>query len=167
MRARSVPDARAALANMAAPASNITLADRENIAIITAGRVPLRSAENETLGRIPAQGWLEVNAWQGFIPFSENPYIENPESGVVVNTNNALPTDQFPRHFSFDWGDTQRIKRATGLLNARQFHTQSSFISIQTDTVSISARTLLPLMGQNLWLADQDATPGTHRAPPP
>jgi len=164
MRARTVPDARAALANMAAPANNITLADRENIAIVTAGRVPLRSAENETLGRIPAQGWLEVNAWQGFSPFSENPYVENPDSGVVVNTNNALPTGQFPQHFSFDWGDTQRIKRATDLLNARQFHTQSSFISIQTDTVSISARTLLPLMGQNLWLADQAATPGTHRA---
>lgn len=164
MRARSVDAGRAALVHMAAPASNVTLADHENIAIVTAGRVPLRDAGNETLGRIPAQGWLEVNTWQGFSPFSENPYIENPESGVVVNTNNALPTGSFPQHFSFDWGDTQRIKRATDLLNARQFHTQSSFTAIQVDTVSISARTLLPLMGQNLWLADQDAPPGTHRA---
>jgi len=164
MRAQSVAGGREALANMVAPASNITLADRENIAIVTAGRVPLRSVENETLGRIPAQGWLEVNGWQGFLPFAQNPYVENPESGVLVNTNNALPTGTFPQHFSFDWGDTQRIKRATALLNARQFHTQSSFVAIQTDTVSISARTLLPLMGQNLWLADQDATPNTHRA---
>ncbi len=164
MQARSVNAGHKALANMAAPASNITLADRENIAIVTAGRVPLRDAQNETLGRIPAQGWLEVNAWQGFSPFSENPFAENPDSGVVVNTNNALPSGSFPQHFSFDWGDTQRIKRATNLLNARQFHTQSSFTSIQIDTVSISARTLLPLMGQNLWLAGQDAPPGTHRA---
>ncbi len=164
MRSHSIASGRAALATMVAPSSNITLADRENIAIVTAGRAPLRDAGNETMGRIPAQGWLEVNAWQGFLPFTGNPYVENPESGVLVNTNNALPTAAFPRHFSYDWGDTQRIKRATDLLNARQFHTQSSFISIQTDTVSISARTLLPLMGQNLWLADQDATPGTHRA---
>ena len=164
MRARSVDAGRAALVHMAAPASNVTLADHENIAIVTAGLVPLRDAGNETLGRIPAQGWLDVNAWQGFSPFSENPYIKNPESGVVVNTNNALPAGAFPQHFSFDWGDTQRIKRATDLLNARQFHTQSSFTSIQVDTVSISARTLLPLMGQNLWLADQEAPPGTHRA---
>ncbi len=164
MQAQTVPEGRAALANMVAPSSNITLADRENIAIVTAGNVPLRGIENETLGRIPAQGWLAQNSWQGFLSFAENPYLENPESGVVVNTNNALPTSTFPKHFSFDWGDTQRIKRATALLNARQFHTQSSFVAIQTDTVSISARTLLPLMGQNLWLADQDATPGTHRA---
>ncbi len=164
MRARSISGAKLALANMVAPANNVTLADRDNIAIITAGRAPIRDVANETLGRIPAQGWLEQNAWQGFYPFESNPRVENPESGVVVNTNNALPTGPFPQNFSFDWGDTQRIKRATDLLNARQFHTQSSFTSIQTDTVSISARTLLPLMGQNLWLADQDATPGTHRA---
>ncbi len=164
MRARSISSAKSALANMVAPANNVTLADRDNIAIITAGRVPIRDAANETLGRIPAQGWLAQNAWQGFYPFESNPRLESPGSGVVVNTNNALPTGPFPQNFSFDWGDTQRIKRATDLLNARQFHTQSSFTSIQTDTVSISARTLLPLMGQNLWLADQDATPGTHRA---
>ncbi len=164
MRARSTGSARAALENMVAPSYNVTLADRENIAIVTAGRVPRRDALNETKGRIPAQGWLEVNAWQGFYPFTENPLIENPESGVVVNTNNALPTGAFPRNFSADWGDTQRIIRATDLLNARQFHTQNSFTAIQTDTVSISARILLPLIGQGLWFADQDAAPGTHRA---
>lgn len=164
MRAGSVATATEALANHNAPANNVTLADGENIAIVTAGRVPLRSTKNETLGRIPAQGWLEVNAWQGFVPFARNPRSINPESGVVVNTNNALPAEAFPYHFSFDYGDTQRIKRATDLLNARQFHTQSSLVAIQTDTVSISARTLLPLMGQNLWLADQGAMPGTHKA---
>lgn len=164
MRAHSVDTARAALENVVAPANNIILADKNNIAIVTTGRMPMRNKDNITLGRIPAQGWLSVNAWAGFYPFSKNPITINPDSGVVVNTNNALPTGAFPQHFSFDWGDTQRIKRATDLLNARQFHTQSSFTSIQTDTVSISARTLLPLMGQNLWLADQDATPGTHRA---
>ena len=163
MGSHSVASARTALQTMVAPSNNVTLADRENIAIVTTGRMPRRDAANQTLGRIPAQGWLEVNAWQGYYPFSENPFVANPESGVVVNTNNALPTGRFPAHFSFDWGDTQRIIRATDLLNARQFHTQSSFTSIQTDTVSISARTLLPLMGQNLWLADQDALPNTHR----
>ena len=163
MRSHSVASARSALQNMVAPSNNVTLAYRENIAIVAAGRQPERAIGNETLGRIPAQGWLAVNAWQGYYPFSQNPVVENPESGIVVNTNNALPTGAFPAHFSFDWGDTQRIKRATKLLNDRQFHTQSSFISIQTDTVSIAARTLLPLMGQNLWLADQGATPGTHK----
>jgi len=164
MRARSVAAARSVLEDVVAPSNNVTLADRENIAIVTAGRVPKRNPENETRGRIPAQGWLEVNAWQGFYPFAQNPSVQNPESGVVVNTNNALPTGAFPEHFSFDWGDTQRIIRATDLLNSRQFHTQNSFTAIQTDTVSISARILLPLIGQELWFADQDAAPGTQGA---
>jgi len=164
MKAKSTTSARTALKNMVAPSYNVTLADRENIAIVTAGRVPRRDAGNQTKGRIPAQGWLQVNSWQGYFPFAENPFVENPESGVLVNTNNALPTGEFPRNFSFDWGDTQRIIRATNLLNARQFHTQSSFTAIQTDTVSISARILLPLIGQDLWFGDQDAAPGTQRA---
>ncbi|MCF6272841.1 MAG: penicillin acylase family protein [Rhodobacteraceae bacterium] len=164
MSATSTTTGRAVLADMVAPANNITLADRENIAIVTAGRVPMRDRDNATKGRIPAQGWLEINAWQGYYPFEQNPFVENPDSGVVVNTNNALETGAFPANFSFDWGDTQRIIRATDLLNARQFHTQSSFVSIQTDTVSISARILLPLIGQGLWFADQDAATGTPRA---
>ena len=164
MRAPDIATARAALANVSAPANNVTLADRENIAIVSTGKVPRRNAGNATRGRIPAQGWLEVNRWNGYFPFAENPYIENPEGGVVVNTNNALPTGEFPQNFSFDWGDTQRIIRASNLLNARQFHTQNSFTAIQTDTVSISARILLPLIGQDLWFADQGAQPGTHRA---
>ena len=164
MQATSTDQARVSLAEMVAPSHNVVLADRENISIVTTGRVPARDPLNQTGGRIPAQGWLEVNAWQGYFPFDENPFIENPESGVVVNTNNALETESFPRHFSQDWGDTQRIIRATNLLNARQFHTLSSFTAIQTDTVSISARILLPLIGQDLWFADQEAVPGTHRA---
>ena len=150
MSATSTSSAREVLTNVVAPANNVILADPENISIVTTGRVPMRDALNETRGRIPAQGWLEVNQWQGYFPFAENPFVENPESGVVVNTNNALKT--------------QRIIRASNLLNARQFHTQSSFTAIQTDTVSISARILLPLIGQDLWFADQEATPGTHRA---
>ncbi len=164
MRAGDIPTARAALANVTAPANNVTLADRENIAIVTAGRIPRRDAKNQTKGRIPAQGWLAVNGWDGYFPYAENPYQENPEGGVVVNTNNALPTGEFPQNFSFDWGDTQRIIRASDLLNARQFHTQKSFTAIQTDTVSISARILLPLIGRDLWFADQNAQPGTHGA---
>lgn len=164
MRARSVSEARAVLENMAVPANNVTLADRENIAIVTAGRMPIRDPANQTKGRIPAQGWLEINGWQGMYPYAQNPMVENPESGVVVNTNNALPTGAFPQHFSYDWGDTQRIIRATDLLNSRQFHTQNSFTAIQTDTVSISARILLPLIGQDLWFADQNAAPGSHGA---
>ncbi len=164
MSAHSVETATLAVSQVVAPSNNIILADRDTIAIVTTGAMPRRDPAHATRGRIPSQGWLEVNDWQGFYPFESNPSIENPKSGIVVNTNNAISDQPFPEHFSFDWGDTQRIQRATALLNARQFHTQSSFIAIQTDIVSVSARLLLPLMGANLWFGDQNADPGTHGA---
>ncbi len=164
MSAHSVEAAKLTLSSIVTPSNNVILADRDNIAIVTTGAVPRRDPAHETQGRIPSQGWLEINDWQGYYPFDSNPSITNPESGIVVNTNNQITDAEFPQNFSFDWGDTQRIQRATSLLNARQFHTQSSFIAIQTDIVSVSARLLLPLMGANLWFGDQNADPGTHGA---
>ena len=84
-------------------------------------------------------------------PFAENPWVMNPDSGIVVHTNNRITDAAFPDHLSFDWGDSYRINRAERLLNAREFHTRESFIEIQTDEVSEAARTLLPLIARDLW----------------
>ncbi|MBL4805775.1 MAG: penicillin acylase family protein [Rhodobacteraceae bacterium] len=164
MNARSVAEGRMAISIVVAPSNNVILADRNSVAMVATGLVPRRDPAHETQGRIPSQGWLEVNTWRGFYPFNENPMVENPASGIVVNTNNAISNAPFPNHFSFDWGDTQRIQRATALLNNRQFHTKSSFIAMQSDIVSPSARILLPLIGADLWFADQNAEPNSHGA---
>ena len=164
MRANSVDEGKRAVAGLTAPSLNVVMADTTNIAMVSAGRMPARSPANETLGRLPAAGWVGVNAWQGSFPAAENPVIENPPGGIVLNTNNPVSEGAFPQHFSYDWGDGQRILRARDLLAARQFHTIESFVEIQNDTVSISARLLLPLMGRNLWFGDQDAPPGSHGA---
>jgi len=47
------------------------------------------------------------------------------------------------------------------MLNGREFHTIDSFIEIQTDTVSTTARTLLPLIAKDLWFSGEPATSGT------
>ena len=91
----------------------------------------------------------------------DNPIVKNPKSGIIVNTNNKVSDKAYPLHFSYEWGDAQRIKRAISLLNAREFHTLSSFVEIQTDTVSIAARNLLPLIARDLWWTGQPASAGT------
>lgn len=161
MRARNIDEAREALSLSVAPSQNVTMADGNSIAIQTIGRAPRRSVDNRTRGRIPASGWLAENDWDGFLPFEDNPYIRDPESGVVVNTNNRLVDRPFPNHWSYEWGDDQRILRAERLLNGRQFHTLDSFIEFQTDTVSPTARVLLTLIGQDLWYSDQKAPEGS------
>ncbi len=125
------------------------MADHESIALQMAGAAPRRQAGNTSQGRIPAPGWLAVNDWQGMRGFDENPWVVDPASGIVVNTNNRISDAAFPDHLSFDWGDAFRIVRAGKLLGDRQYHTLESFIEIQTDTVAEDARVLLPLIGRD------------------
>ncbi|HEU0221889.1 MAG TPA: penicillin acylase family protein [Paracoccaceae bacterium] len=155
MRAHSVEEARAVLADAVAPSQNVIMADAGTIALQVAGHAPLRRESHQGQGRLPVPGWVAGNDWQGILPFAEMPHVVNPSSGIVVNTNNRTSDAPFPRHLSYDWGDTQRIRRAKRLLAAREFHSRESFVEIQTDIVSETARTLLPLMARDLWWKGQ------------
>jgi penicillin G amidase len=88
--------------------------------------------------------------------------VVNPETGIVGNTNNKITDAPFPRHVAHDWGDTQRIQRWLRLMQVRDVHTRESFIEAQLDTVSHAARTLLPLVGADLWFTGEAAPEGTR-----
>ncbi|NIY99804.1 penicillin acylase family protein, partial [Salipiger sp. HF18] len=94
-------------------------------------------------------------------PDSENPVWTDPDGGIVGNTNNKIIDRPFPAHVSFDWGDSQRVMRWSQLMQGRQVHTRDSFIEAQLDTVSPAARTLLPLIGRDLWFTGEAAPEGT------
>ena len=128
------------------------------------GRRRRAGRRHTSQGRIPAPGWLAVNDWQGMRDFEENPWVIDPPSGIVVNTNNRITDAAFPDHLSFDWGDAYRIMRAGQLLNGREYHSLDSFIEIQTDTVSEAARVLLPLIARDLWYSGEPAAEATRRA---
>ncbi len=159
--AQSVPEALEAISKFKAPSQNIVLVDKNTIAFQLAGQVPDRSKFHGSQGRIPSQGWLQKNRWQGFKPFASNIRSINPKSGIIANTNNKTTDAPFPDHVSFNWGDTQRIQRLEKLLNEREVHTRESFIQAQLDTVSFSARALLPLIGRELWFTTDPAPSGT------
>jgi penicillin G amidase len=161
MRSRDVREARAAGRDYLAPSLMLTLADRDAIAMQMIGGAPRRDPAHTSQGVIPAPGWLAANDWKGLRPYESNPSIFDPPGGVVVNTNNRLTDAPFPDHLSFDWGDSHRIERARRLLNSRAYHTLSSFIDIQTDTVSEAARQLLPLIARDLWYSGEPAAEGT------
>lgn len=161
MRAHSIPQAMDAAKKIVAPAQNITLADKDGVALVTAGKIPLRDRANDTEGRMPNAGWKPENRWKGFLPFKDNPQFVEPKSGIVVNTNNKTVDRPFPYNVSFHWGDTQRIQRLSKLMGEREVHSRDSFISAQLDTVSPAARGLLPLVGANLWYTGDPAPAGT------
>ncbi len=161
MRAHSVDEAITAAQGFIAPSQNLMVVDAQNIALQMIGRMPQRDAANAAQGRMPAPGWQGQNRWEGFFPYADNPVVKNPPSGLLGNTNNKITDKAYPLNVSFDWGDTQRIQRWLTLMKTREVHTRDSFIEAQLDTVSPTVRTLLPLIGKDLWFTGEAAPEGT------
>ncbi len=146
------------------PSQNLTIADDTGVAMKTIGALPKRKPEHQSQGRIPSPGWLDQNRWDGVFAAENNPVFWGEDGGIVGNTNNKFIDRPFPEHLSFTWGDTQRIQRWERLMQNRKVHTRGSFIEAQLDTVSPTARSLLPLMGKDLWFEAVAAEAGTPDA---
>lgn len=161
MTASSVESALELSRAYIAPAQNLTLVDDDTIAMKLIGAMPRRDPAHQSRGRMPAPGWIAQNRWQGNLPYSSSPEFLNPNGGIIGNTNNKTVDRPFPEHVSYDWGDSQRIIRWQTLMQGRKVHTRESFIEAQLDTVSNAARTLLPLIGRDLWFTEEAAPEGT------
>lgn len=162
--AQSVGEAIKAGELYIAPSQNLMLADKQGIAMQVIGAMPKRDARNTTQGRMPNQGWLPENRWLGLRPYADNPSFVNPPTGILGNTNNKIVDRPYPDNFSFEWGDTERIQRWLALMKTREVHTRESFTEAQLDTVSPTARRLLPLIAKNLWYTGEAAPEGTPDA---
>lgn len=161
MRAQTVDAALAASEAFVAPAQNLHVVDRSRIAMQLIGKMPRRNEAHQSKGRLPTQGWRVENRWTGTLPYIDNPRFLDPAGGVVGNTNNKTVERPFPKHVSYLWGDTQRVRRWERLIQSRQVHTRDSFIETQLDTVSFTARALLPLIGKELWFTGSAAPEGS------
>ncbi len=162
MDAKTVADGLKAGENYIAPAQNLTLADDNTIAMQLIGAMPRRDVRHQSQGRMPSLGWRSENQWQGTFPYASNPSFVAPVGGIVGNTNNKIVDRPFPLHVSHLWGDSQRIQRWERLMQTREVHTRDSFIEAQLDTVSVSARALLPLIASELWFTGEAAPDGTR-----
>ena len=161
MQAGSVDAAIEAGKLFIAPSQNLMLADAKGVAMQTVGAMPERDAASQTQGRMPSPGWEGANRWIGILPYADNPRVIAPPTGLLGNTNNKTVDRPFPKHVSFQWGDTERIQRWLTLMKTREVHTRESFIEAQLDTVSFTARSLLPLVGADLWFTGEPAADGT------
>ncbi len=161
MQAGSVTAAIEAGKLFVAPSENLMLADTTGVAMQTVGAMPDRNMASQTKGRMPQPGWEGTNRWIGTLPYDDNPRVIAPPTGLLGNTNNKTVDRPFPKHVSFDWGDTERIQRWLTLMKTREVHTRDSFIEAQLDTVSFTARSLLPLIGADLWFTGEPAPEGT------
>jgi penicillin G amidase len=161
MKSKSISEAIDAGSLYIAPAQNLMLADKDGIAMQLIGAVPNRNPAHETMGRMPSLGEKLQNRWAGTMDYASNLRVQDPTSGLLGNTNNKTTDAAFPNNISFTWGDTHRIQRWLTLMKTREVHTRESFIEAQLDTVSPVARSVLPLIGADLWFTGAPSPAGT------
>ncbi len=147
MRTTSYDEARELGKLFVGPMQNILYADvTGTIGYLSPGIVPVRAADHDTKGRAPTDGTFARNDWQGAIAYDDLPFVKNPESGVIITANNQIVPDSYPHTITADWIATERSRRIAERLAEIERHDTESFIGIQTDTVSVRARRLAPLL---------------------
>lgn len=155
------PDREAAakvLGRMVAPALSVTLADGKGVGQVLAGALPVRLPVAQTQGRLPSPGWNPADRWQGMAPASSALVDLSPKDGIVATAGAVQPNEPL---LGYDRGDSFRQARLQHLLGAREVHSRDSFIAAQNDVVSPVARSLLPLVGADLWFTGEPAAQGT------
>ncbi len=132
------------------------IADESEVNSVFIGDAPKRKKKSETKGQVITPGWKPENQWNLNLKKEMQPVLLANKEGLFLNTNNSFLEGEFPNHLSFNWGDEQRLLRATKMINNREFHSVESFKEMQNDFISEPARTLLPLMGKELWFQYDD-----------
>jgi len=146
-RAENAAQLKQAARDFHAPQQNIVYADRDGaIGFIAAGRVPLRAADNELHGRLPAPGWLERYDWRGFIPFEQLPWQSGGIDGKIVTANQKITAPGYPHFITADWALPYRAGRISELLDLNPRHDVDSFAAMQNDLYNPVAAHLLPLL---------------------
>ncbi|CAN0487412.1 unnamed protein product, partial [Laminaria digitata] len=127
---------------------NISYADTDgNIGFVAPGRVPVRRSGK---GAQPVPGWTGAFDWNGFIPFEALPQAYNPSSGQIVNANHRVVPDSYEWYLTDDWSAPYRARRIYALLDTTEPHTIAQSTRIQTDSLSLAAKDLVPLLLANL-----------------
>jgi penicillin amidase len=126
-----------------APSENMVWADvAGNIGWQATGIVPRRPNWNGLLP-VPGDGRFE---WQGYLPGAELPFLFNPAEGFLATANAENLPRGYPHPISYIWEPPYRLSRIREVLNAGRGMTLVDMMRLQSDELSIPARTLVPLL---------------------
>ncbi|NNE71943.1 MAG: penicillin acylase family protein, partial [Rhodothermales bacterium] len=94
---------------------------------------------------VPGDGRYE---WDGYLDILEKPHEVNPPRGWIATANNELVPDDYPHRdaVGWEWSDPFRAHRAAEVLGSGQVFGLADHMQLQTDVLSIPARTLVPLL---------------------
>jgi len=134
---------RDACAYSQAPSENMVWADVQgNIGWQATGIVPRRPNWNGLLP-VPGDGRFE---WKGYLPSHAFPFRYNPSEGFLATANAENLPSRYPYTISYLWEPPYRQARVAEVLKAGSDFTIDDMARLQSDELSIPARTLVPLL---------------------
>lgn len=130
------------------PAENMVWADKKgNIGWQAVGITPIRK-NHSGLVPVPGDG---SHDWNGYLPIAERPNAHNPNKGFLATANEHVTEDDY-EHMStlnYVWADPFRGDRIAEVLSNKKEFNLNDMKQLQSDYLSIPARTLIPLLNQN------------------
>ncbi|HWK25088.1 MAG TPA: penicillin acylase family protein, partial [Solirubrobacter sp.] len=124
-KVRSAATLRAALAT--SPFTfNVGYADDRDIAMFSAGKLPVRDRRVDP--RLPTKG-TGAYEWKGFLKTSQHPYQVNPPSGTLVNWNNRPAPHWGAADDNWSYGAVQRVQMLEANLAKTPKHTLATVTS--------------------------------------
>lgn len=149
-QSRSWEEFRMACTYSRTPALNMVYVERpskENQGKIgwqVTGLAPIR--KNWT-GLVPVVGDGRYE-WAGYLPIQDLPHKINPAEGYLATANNNLTPADFPYRnaIGWTWSNPVRAHRIEEVLSSGKKLTLQDFTQLQTDYLSITARTLVGLL---------------------
>jgi penicillin amidase len=146
------------------PSQNFVYADVDgHIGYYAPGRIPIRASGD---GSLPADGAAGAAEWTGWIPFDALPHLFDPPDHMIVTANHRPAPPSYPYLLGLEWPEPYRAQRIVDLLGAARLQspadralgsrepldrgdhrfTPDDFARVQADTVSLHAKSLLPLL---------------------
>ena len=127
------------------PGENMIWADKKgNIGWQAVGIIPIRKNFSGYVP-VPGDGRYE---WEGFLPIKERPSLYNPSKGFFGTANQNVTPDNYTRWdaIGYTWADPFRGNRINEVLAQNNKMDLVAMGALQTDYLSIPARTLVPLL---------------------
>jgi len=136
--ARTCAEFHQALRYFNGPVQNIVYADHlGSIGYTLNGRIPVRTRGD---GSVPVPGWTGEYEWSGYVPFEEQPHMEDPARGFIATANNVQTRAEGDYFIGRDYCSADRAARICELIEAQPTIDIEYIQKMHFDQVSISAR---------------------------
>ncbi|KTT25564.1 acyl-homoserine lactone acylase subunit beta [Pseudomonas oryzihabitans] len=117
---------------------NLMFADAQHIGWQVTGRYPNRRSG---LGLLPAPGWDERYAWDGYADTMLHPYDQDPAQGWLGTANQRVVPRGYGMQLSSSWSGPERLERLAQLMNRSPRLDADAAIALQQDqTTTLAAK---------------------------